>query len=157
MGSAKIHGKGNEFEVAKTMGDAGWTQDGSGRWSKKILGAAAMLEIPVVSFKRRTVSALGSGHLVEDLWYSRSAPERLLRRAFQFPRDLMVEVELGEIEGDGAEVPWEDRPMSSADATSYRAVVARLIFYQWIEPTSSTRRKRRLEKWRNPRTRIVLW
>ena len=51
---------------------------------------------------------------------------RRLQRSFREPRDLEVQVELQAVETAIAADCWEEQPMTSADATKYRAVVARL-------------------------------
>ena len=54
-------------------------------------------------------------------------PDKRLRRYIRVPRniDMMVALRAGDVQGPEA---WEVQPMGAAEATRYRAAVARLIF-----------------------------
>ena len=75
-----------------------------------------------------------SNFLVEDLWVNGRTPERLLRRSFKRPRDVVVELELDAVDSGEAGTCWEDSPMKPCDATQYRAIAARLDFLSIDRP-----------------------
>ena len=91
---------------------------------------------PTSDFSRRTVRDVDTGRLIEDLWKNTRTPDRLVRRSFRNPRNIYDVVEVDDVgtQEDSTPLAWEEREMSSRDATAYRAVTARLNFLSLDRP-----------------------
>ena len=87
--------------------------------------------VPVCDgMKRRGTRDLRSGVLLDDLWVSGRTPHRAICKQLNVPRDIETTIEsVDAVEDEGGEtLSWDDQQMRPAEATQYRALVARLNF-----------------------------
>lgn len=107
------------------MHGRGWIPCGDGRWQKYVKDSECMVDVAELGLKRKTTRDMATHQVLEDLSLQPTTPERIRQRAFNTPRDIKVVVDIGE-GSPGGNVDDED--MSSADASRYRAAVARMNF-----------------------------
>ena len=89
--------------------------------------ASRMPTVSGVQLKSRLVRDMETGVLLETLLVGPATRPSQVKRNLKRPRNLRVVLE-GSVEGESVEEPWEGQPMEGGEASSFRALAARLNY-----------------------------
>ena len=113
-----------DFDIEYVMSASGWDKIGTGNWKKAFRGATSVGRPPIGTMTRRVTRDIDTGALMEDLTLSALVPEKRINKKLSRPRNVEVEVHMGEDHSED----WLDLPMSGKEQSLYRAVTARINF-----------------------------
>ena len=113
--------------IKEIMEKGGWLECPGGGWSQEFVQATQMPTVDGVRLKSRLVRDMDTGVLLETLLMGPATKPSQVKRNLKRPRNLRVVLEVG-VEDEGMEESWESQPMEGGEASSFRALAARLNY-----------------------------
>ena len=104
----------------------GWSHEGGLRWKKVVKDASEVPHPWAGQTLRRVTRGAEDGALIEDLWVYPGMSDKRRSKVLKEKKDVIVEVDVCE-EEEGSDDGGRE-PLSSKDATAFRAIAARINF-----------------------------